>query len=750
MKRIYIIYRKLFCTSTRRPAACPRDPAPVALAEKHTGRRTHARLHNMLIMLTLLCLASQVSFFVIHYHVSDLFDSVVKSSLSTQFFHAAILLPIFSFLLVQLIAYALLVTWTWFIATACGALFKISRFNIYLLGLFFWAISWIAIFTLNNYFFQDSFFAGFVRQTITLSEKTNYFLMVFSCSVLSLATFLAVIYAFFYKKYRLIASLFIALVSLSTLLHIYDNWITSPVLTKKDFSQPNIILIGLDSLRPDFIHYFGNANIRTPNIDRFLQNAVVFTDAYTPLARTFPAWVSILTAKYPKQSGARNNLSEQKPILKNETLAKRLQRAGYETIYATDEKRFSNMTHEFGFDKLIGPRMGIDDFILGGLSDFPLTNLLINLRIGQWLFPYNYANRAAAITYEPDNFLKLVQSGLVKLPQKPLFLSIHFCVSHWPYTWAHDQQHEDYTFAERYQSSVEAVDKQLGQFLSLLKTKGLLDHSLLVLLSDHGTGLGLLGDRVTAQKYYQGDHEKLRWIPRVNISEKNHPNISTSRLDTSYGQGTDVLSLKQYHVLLAFNAASVAHHVYVRSSLLDIAPTVLDYLNLAPLTHIDGISLKNELFSLNASSPVARPLFLESGYSLVEIQKSKIDVGKVIQQSISGYQINPSTALLTVLPSIENANVAHKQRALLWGDWLLARYPEAQAQKLVAGKNHQLVLQTFTIPAYFVLVNIKTMRWTIGLNSAFAKQAPLKRLLAEFDRFYGNEIEKTLTKKAVI
>ncbi len=699
----------------------------------------HTRLLDMLICLTLLCVATQIIFFAIHYQVSDLLDTMVSHSIGRQFFHPVIFLPLLGFFLIQLISYVLFVVWIWLIATACGELGQFSRFKIYLFGLLVWLISWIAIFTLNNYFFPHSFFSQLFRHEIIASDKFNNVLALVSCGFLCLTSLLAFIYIFWCKRYRLIASIFLLIGFISVGLHAYDKSLAHFYVKMPANTQPNIILIGLDSLRPDFTNYFGNSTIFTPNINQFLKTAVVFTEAYTPLARTYPAWMSILTAQHPKHSGARNNLVNPTPVLTHAMLAKRLQLAGYETIYATDEKRFSDITKEYGFDKLLGPSMGVNDFILGSLSDFPLTNLLINTAIGRWLFPYNYANRAAAMTYEPHSFLNLVRSGLLQRTHKPLFLAIHLCVSHWPFTWARDNQKENLPDPLRYQSSVEEIDKELGELLKLLKSAGLLENSLIVLLSDHGTGLGLPFDRIIAKQNYQGDVEKLKWLPTFNLSVKNGKGLSIPSLATSYGQGTDVLSTRQYHVLLAFKGVGFAHPVTARSSLLDIAPTVLDYLHLAPLQKTDGISLYPRLKNVSANFH-SRALFFESGYSITEIEKNNIDTKQVIEKSLAGYQINPHTALLSIIPSIERLYVQSKQRAILLDDWLMARIPANKEFKLAPGPNHTLVFKAFMIPSYYVLVNVKTLEWTIGFSSPLAKKAPVKELLGRFRGFYGDEI----------
>jgi len=696
-----------------------------------------ASTFTMLICLTVLAVIAQISFFIVHYHVSDLLDSFVASSLKGNFFQPVIVLPVLKFIFLQLAAYALFILFIWFIATSCSQLFKISD---YWLGLLFWLSGCIAILSLNNYFYPDSFFAIAMRNILHINSQANSALLLGSTIFLILATLSAYLNLLKSNSPRKTGALFLIISLVMVGVWQYDRLRLESARPRLiTATQPNIILIGLDSLRPDFTGFFGDNKIQTPHIDEFLRSATTFNNAYAPLARTFPSWVSILTGQYPKHNGARINLDDPQFIFPRATLASRLQAAGYETIYATDEKRFSNITEKYGFDSLIGPSMGLDDFLLGGLSDFPLTNLLVNLPIGRHLFPFNYGNRAAAVTYEPNTFLHLAQLGLLQRQNKPLFLAIHFCISHWPYTWARDGQPDNFSEAQRYASSVEAVDQQLGELLQILKKDGLLEHSLVVLLSDHGTTVGLPGDRSIDVKYYQGKKERLK-----SISTFKYEN-GVASYNTSYGQGTDVLSPKQNHVLLAFRGFGlpvVPHTESYRSTLLDITPTILDYLNMTAIQDSDGLSLKASLFNKPVNISASRALFLESGYKISEIETNDIFIDKVIKRSIGLYQVSPTDGLLSLKPQAERSVIESKQRAILLGDWLLANYPSTKRLKFApTSKNSKnLELKPYIANGYFVLVNLKTGKWTIGLDDDFAKSAPLADLTGRLKMFYGDEI----------
>lgn len=682
---------------------------------------------------------AQLTIFSIHNHSTELIDALVKSSLTENFFHVTIIIPLLVFIVLQIFAYILFIGFVWFLAVSCHEAVAsgsdVNENGPYYLGIFLWFVGTVAIFSLNHYYFPHSFFANYVHH-----EQLNYFFLMSSSLILVLASSIAYYHLYRTKRYLFTGATYLLLVIINIIIFGYNHYYTRFFYRTVSLNdKPTVILIGLDSLRPDFTSYFGNRAIHTPHIDAFLRGGAIFTDAYTPLARTFPSWVSILTGKHPKNSHARINLGYPAPIIRQDTVAKHFKAIGYETIYATDERRFSNLTFDYGFDEIVGPKMGLNDFILGGLSDFPLTNLMVNLPFGRFLFPYNYANRAAAVTYDPAHFLQLVEMTIRARKEKPLFLAVHFCLTHWPFSWASDRGGKGLRLDQRYQRAVEKVDQQLGELMQILKDNGLLEHSLVVLLSDHGTTLGLPNDRSIDKKHYRGDPKKINWIPvnKINTAAELSLNLKHDyRLDTSYGQGTDILSLKQYRVLLAFKSFGFSlpsQLIKDRSSLLDIAPTILDLLHLSPMQGIDGVSLVPSMLVKKRIAYSSRSFYLETGYSVADLQSSEIAVNKVIKHSLGLYQLNPQNGYLHVKSTAEKSVIKSKQRALLLGDWLLARYPASYRNNIFSKK-------VFSLPAYYVLANIKTGQWTIDLNSTFAKTAPLKRLKKEFDDFYGDEI----------
>lgn len=236
--------------------------------------------------------------------------------------------------------------------------------------------------------------------------------------------------------------------------------------------RPNVILIGIDSFRSDMVDDH-QAHERTPNITGYVSQSIRFTDATTPLARTFPSWVSILSGRHPHSSGAFVNLLPRDLIETGKTLPQALRQHGYRAYYAIDETRFSNVDESFGFDKIITPPFGASDFLLGTINDSPLSNLIVNTRLGKWLFPNSYGNRAAAMLYEPDEFISRVDRETTF--DGPVFLAVHLTLLHWPYTWAGvidaDDQNDETadelarSAAAKYDLAAHRVDQQFGLLL---------------------------------------------------------------------------------------------------------------------------------------------------------------------------------------------------------------------------------------------------------------------------------------------
>jgi arylsulfatase A-like enzyme len=623
-----------------------------------------------------------------------------------------ILFYFFSQLLLH-IAFALLI---WGIARFAGRALNCSWNITEKIGVSLWVIALLSIIFANGLFYPNSKFAyvllSMIPTRITELLFTITFLII--TAMIALALFGLVLSITQQRKYIIL----VLSGGLASLIGFYC-YPKAPGITDAGTAQkPNIIIIGLDSVRPDFLGFFGYTKV-TPHIDRFLNRATVFSESLTPLARTYPSWVSLLTGVYPKLNTIRTNLADQKKLDLSEILPVLLKQEGYKTLFATDETRFSNIDQRYGFDELVTPPMGFNDFLLGSLNDFPLSNLVLNTKIGQYLFPYSYGNRAVFTTYHPDSFLKLLQPKLATPRTQPLLLITHFCLPHFPYGWAGLPVKK--VKLRHYQASIARVDQQFYDYMKMLKKNKLLEHSIVILISDHGESVELPGDRITdPELFIAGESNKKSEVPHFYPPSSAHEKVNMSG-----GHGTDVLGLSQYHTLLAFKTFGLKPNqvkiVPGIVSLMDIKPTLLEYLNL-PFGRANGNSLQNYIFGDKKYVDTRHDFFVESDFSPEAIRSVHPEERQVLFEGIDYFQIDPKSARIVVRESMYKMILSSKQYANYYGSWVLALYP--QKNKIM-------------IP---ILVNLKTGEWTNDLTTDFAKNSPVEHMFTALRLFFNDDI----------
>ena len=124
--------------------------------------------------------------------------------------------------------------------------------------------------------------------------------------------------------------------------------------------RPNIIIITLDTTRPDHLHCYGYDGIRTPVLDGLAREGVLFEQALSVQPVTLPAHSSIFTGLYPYQHGVRDN-STYRLADRFVTLAERFSENGYYTAAFVSafvlHRRFGlNQGFDFYNDTFIKPK----------------------------------------------------------------------------------------------------------------------------------------------------------------------------------------------------------------------------------------------------------------------------------------------------------------------------------------------------------------------------------------------------------
>ncbi len=221
-----------------------------------------------------------------------------------------------------------------------------------------------------------------------------------------------------------------------------------------------VVLISIDTLRADHLPVYGYATGRTPALDAFAKESVVFDRAYSHAPQTLPAHASILTGLLPFEHGVRDNLGFTLAADKT-TLAERFHRAGYKT---------GGFISAYVLRAETGINRGFDVYN----ADLPAT--AADLSPGQVQRP-------------GDQTLAAAEAWLNTLSDDRFFLFFHIYEPHTPYT-----PPERFSSLAPYDGEIAFADEIVGKLLSDLKRRGAYDSATIVVMSDHGEGLGDHGE----------------------------------------------------------------------------------------------------------------------------------------------------------------------------------------------------------------------------------------------------------------
>ncbi len=227
---------------------------------------------------------------------------------------------------------------------------------------------------------------------------------------------------------------------------------------------PNLVIITIDTLRADHLECYGYKSIKTPRINALAADGILIENAYTPVPLTLPSHASLFTGTYPIFHGVRDFSGFTLPKERT-TLASMLKSAGYRTgavvAAAVLEARWGiNQGFDFYYD------------------NFP---------------PSLQQNWQPVVERRGDEVVQDSLRWLENNKQGPFFLWIHFFDPHDPYT---PPPPYDRQYSERpYDGEIAYTDENVGLIIDYLKQNGLYNNCLIVLLGDHGEGLGEHGEK---------------------------------------------------------------------------------------------------------------------------------------------------------------------------------------------------------------------------------------------------------------
>ena len=200
----------------------------------------------------------------------------------------------------------------------------------------------------------------------------------------------------------------------------------------------NILLLGIDGLRPGAL-----ASAVSKNPDRFkytrkfLSQGKTITNVISPIGRTFPALVSILSGKLPSEHGFRGNLIKNSwktdEILKDSPVEK-MKTAGYNITVGIEPSDYAYLFKGKIVDKVISSDIGLNNYFLPYYLRDLLTFGWLNNRIGNYLIPEIISNGSYYESWWPQIFRNSVISEVSNLNSKsnPQFQFFHIARPHFP------------------------------------------------------------------------------------------------------------------------------------------------------------------------------------------------------------------------------------------------------------------------------------------------------------------------------
>lgn len=230
---------------------------------------------------------------------------------------------------------------------------------------------------------------------------------------------------------------------------------------KPGLDKPNVLLVTIDTLRPDRLGCYGSPYLKTPAIDALAERGVLFTRAFAHNPETLPSHANILLGVTPLVHGVHENTNY---IVRPEfpTLASWLKGRGYAT---------AAVIGAFPLDSRFGLTRGFD------------------------LYDDDYGTQAPDRATFIERSAETVAARAVawiRNRKGPWFLWAHFFDPHQPYSAPEP-------FATRfrndaYSAEVAYTDQALGGLFAFLRENGLEERTLIVLTADHGESLGEHGE----------------------------------------------------------------------------------------------------------------------------------------------------------------------------------------------------------------------------------------------------------------
>ncbi len=230
--------------------------------------------------------------------------------------------------------------------------------------------------------------------------------------------------------------------------------------------SPDVYLVTIDTLRADHVHCYGDDRIQTPALDSLARDGIRFAQAFTPSPITNTSHTSILTGLLPSVHGVTDFAI---PLAKTyPTWAELLKQNGYQTAAFIGAVVLDSRTLAPGLDR------GFDYY-----DNFPSDS--------------GEGKHWGQVERRGDDVVHRAEAWMGAHPQKPRFVWVHLYDPHDPYEPPppYSQIYKD----RLYDGEIAYADSALGKLLSYLKREKRYRNALIIVVGDHGEGLGEHGEQ---------------------------------------------------------------------------------------------------------------------------------------------------------------------------------------------------------------------------------------------------------------
>ena len=270
------------------------------------------------------------------------------------------------------------------------------------------------------------------------------------------------------------------------------SWLACSFRSTRPTSAPAVVLVSIDTLRPDHLGCYGYRRPISPHIDAFRREAVLMRDVVAAAPSTLASHASMFTSLRVQHHGASVAASSAlRPGLV--TLAEVLQRAGFITASFTGGGELHRV---WGLDRGFGVYESATDSTVSEIGEDTLSGQVQLARkwlegVGPrpfFLFLHTYEVHHP-YTPAPERLRAIEPSYSGRLPDRISKRLLEKINSGQKKLAPGDLEH----IVATYDAEIASADAGFGDLLDLLRRLGRYDSSIIVLVSDHGEAFGERG-----------------------------------------------------------------------------------------------------------------------------------------------------------------------------------------------------------------------------------------------------------------